>query len=234
MTAEFIARALCGRKAGFAGMALCPAHEDREPSLAIADDEDGTVLVHCHAGCGQHDVIKALRARGLWGRTNRHVSPVRRKLNCGSRRSAPNRNAENRAQAALTIWRASELPRGTPVETYLRSRGLAIPVLPSIRCHARLKHPLGSVWPSMVALVQDVDGMPIGIHRTFLAHDGTRKAPVKPAKMMLGSVLRRRGAARPAEGCADGWRRYRDMPCRNEGERSCRMGSTLDPEPSRS
>ena len=39
----------------------------------------------------------------------------------------------------------------------------------------------------MLALVtRGIDGKPIGIHRTFLARDGCGKAPVEPAKMMLG------------------------------------------------
>jgi hypothetical protein len=42
-------------------------------------------------------------------------------------------------------------------------------------------------WPAMVALVtRGVDGLPLGIHRTFLAHDGLGKTPVEPTKMMLG------------------------------------------------
>ena len=31
-------------------IARCPAHEDRSPSLSIAEKDD-RVLVHCHAGC---------------------------------------------------------------------------------------------------------------------------------------------------------------------------------------
>jgi hypothetical protein len=39
----------------------------------------------------------------------------------------------------------------------------------------------------MVALVtRGADDMPLGIHRTFLAKDGSFKAPVKPPRMMLG------------------------------------------------
>ena len=39
----------------------------------------------------------------------------------------------------------------------------------------------------MVALVtHGATGSPIAIHRTFLARDGGGKAPVDPAKMMLG------------------------------------------------
>ncbi len=47
-------------------MACCPAHDDHKPSLSIADTEDGRVLVHCHAGCGQREVIAALKAKNLW------------------------------------------------------------------------------------------------------------------------------------------------------------------------
>jgi hypothetical protein len=46
----------------------------------------------------------------------------------------------------------------------------------------------------MVALIVNVDGAPIGIHRTYLALDGKAKAPVAPAKMTLGSC--RHGAVR--------------------------------------
>ena len=57
MTAETIAKALGGRKAGGAWMACCPAHEDRVPSLSISSGRNGKVLVRCHAGCDQRDVI---------------------------------------------------------------------------------------------------------------------------------------------------------------------------------
>ena len=50
MTAETIAKALGGRKAGGSWMARCPVHDDREPSLAIRDADNGKVLVRCHAG----------------------------------------------------------------------------------------------------------------------------------------------------------------------------------------
>src|SRR5262249_45209381 len=56
-----------------------------------------------------------------------------------------------------------------------------------LRFHHRLKHPAGDWWPAMVALVtHGVDATPLAIHRTFLARDGSSKAPVDPQKMMLG------------------------------------------------
>lgn len=39
--------------------ALCPAHDDREPSLSIDVGENGCVLMCCHAGCTLDDVLAA-------------------------------------------------------------------------------------------------------------------------------------------------------------------------------
>lgn len=194
MTAEAIAKALGGRKAGTAWMARCPAHDDRAPSLSIADTRDGKVLVRCHAGCDQRDVIAALRARGVWDVAERRPFRSLRKAD-RPLPAEPDSDAIKRTEAALAIWRASQSAEGTPVGTYLGSRGLTVPIPPSIRFHAGLKHPSGGVWPAMVALVTQVaDGKPIGIHRTFLASDGSTKAPVEPVKMMLGPC--RGGAVR--------------------------------------
>lgn len=57
---EFLARLEGVKRSGNGRyMALCPAHDDREPSLSIAE-KDGKVLLHCHAGCRTEDVLKAL------------------------------------------------------------------------------------------------------------------------------------------------------------------------------
>lgn len=65
MNAAEIARRLRGRRSGASWLACCPAHDDKNPSLSLRDAE-GTVLVHCHAGCEQSAVIAALSAVGLW------------------------------------------------------------------------------------------------------------------------------------------------------------------------
>jgi hypothetical protein len=67
VNAESIARALGGAAKIVDGWkAKCPAHRDDTPSLALTDGNDGRVLVYCHAGCAQADVIAALAATGLW------------------------------------------------------------------------------------------------------------------------------------------------------------------------
>src|SRR5213078_3746957 len=46
-------------------------------------------------------------------------------------------------------------------------------------------------------VTRGADGKPIGVHRTFLARNGSAKAPVNSAKMMLGPC--RGGAVRLGE-----------------------------------
>ncbi len=194
MTAETIAKALGGRKAGSGWSARCPAHDDRTPSLSLRDTNDGKVLVRCHAGCDQDEVIAHLKASGLWPQNGPRLFRY-----AASRRvtkpKEPDRDDIKRTEAALSIWQSTISAVGTPVETYLSARSLNLSPPPSLRFHRGLKHPLGGLWPAMIALVtRGSDGTPLAIHRTFLSHDGSAKAPIDPNKMMLGPC--RGGAVR--------------------------------------
>jgi len=40
--------------------ARCPAHDDRTPSLSIAEGDDGRALLFCHAGCNFDEITTAL------------------------------------------------------------------------------------------------------------------------------------------------------------------------------
>jgi putative DNA primase/helicase len=194
VTAEFIAKALNGSRAGAGWMACCPAHHDRTSSLSLRDSSSGTVLVCCHAGCEQERVIEVLRSRGLW--TNRRPRRLARRVMAPDQRKSDQDEAK-RIEAALQIWRSATPARGTLVETYLLSRGLYLPASTMLRFYAGLKHPSGSRWPAMIALVtRGTDGTPVAIHRTFLAIDGAAKAAVEKPKMMLGPC--RGGAVRLA------------------------------------
>jgi hypothetical protein len=196
LTAETIAKALGGRKAGSGWMARCPAHDDREPSLSIRDADDGKVLVRCHAGCTQDSVIAALRQRGLWAETGPNRSGGTASASVTTQKDCDDDG--KRTGRALKGWQSTKSPYGTAVERYLASRGLDLPWLETIRFHPGLKHPSGDVWPAMVGLVtRGVDDVPLAIHRTFLARDGSGKAPVDPQRMMLGPC--RGGAVRLAK-----------------------------------
>lgn len=183
MTVAILARALGARRVGATWMARCPIHDDSKPSLSISSSKNGKVLVRCHAGCDQTALITALRERGLWqSAPGRFARDPRRGV-----LDQPDANALKRSEAAMAIWRVAQPPDGTHVAAYLDSRGLVLPDSSDLRFSARLRHPSGALWPVMVALVTHGEtGSPIGIHRTFLAHDGNGKAPVDPAKMMMG------------------------------------------------
>ena len=192
MNAEFVARVLVGRRVGVGWIARCPAHDDRKPSLSICDSNDGKLLVRCHASCEQEQVIAALRTRGLW---NDSGPRFLRGIPGRAVRVRVDEDDVKRSAAALAIWESAKPPQGTLTEIYLASRGLHLPVPAALRFHAGLKHPSGSVWPVMVALVTNgVDGTPLAIHRTFLGRNGKGKAPVEPQKMMFGPC--RGGAVR--------------------------------------
>jgi len=40
--------------------ARCPAHDDKGPSLAIREADDGRILLHCFAGCQTESVLGAV------------------------------------------------------------------------------------------------------------------------------------------------------------------------------
>ena len=41
-------------------LACCPSHADNSPSLAIRELQDGSVLVHCFAGCSAVEIVTSL------------------------------------------------------------------------------------------------------------------------------------------------------------------------------
>lgn len=57
---EFLSRLKGVRRCGSGFKALCPAHNDRNPSLHISQAADGKVLLHCFAGCTVEDICAAL------------------------------------------------------------------------------------------------------------------------------------------------------------------------------
>jgi len=48
------------KKNGSGWQAVCPAHEDINPSLSINEGDDGTILLYCHAGCEFGSIVESL------------------------------------------------------------------------------------------------------------------------------------------------------------------------------
>ena len=195
-TARELTGALGGRWAGTYGLAFCPAHDNRRtPALTLADAPDGRLLANCKAGCGFADVLNALRGRGLIVGAHTPVDPAVQ----AQRQAAAHAEAEKRARQAEALWRESRPIAGTLAETYLQRRGITCALPDTLRFHPECWHgPSAKRLPAMVALVEGADTL--AVHRTFLRPDGSGKADVPDAKLMLGRCTG--GAVRLADGQA--------------------------------
>ena len=84
---------------------------------------------------------------------------------------------------------------GTLVETYLRTRGItALHGTGNLRFHPRCyyrpdDHGPTETWPAMIAAVTDLRGAITGAHRTWLAPDGSDKAPIETQRKAMGDLL---------------------------------------------
>jgi putative DNA primase/helicase len=95
---------------------------------------------------------------------------------------------EQKRHRALLLWHSSISPVGTPAAAYLSHRGLSdLVASTALRFRAECPHPDGRKLLAIMALVTDMSGAPMAVHRTFITHDG-RKANVDPAKASLGPV----------------------------------------------
>lgn len=184
---------LGGRWSGNQGVACCPAHDDRTPSLSLADGADGRLLLHCHAGCTFTDIQAALRGRGLIAGSGT-FRPVAKSCEA-ERRAAERAYKAKRSGQALNLWREARPAIGTQAETYLRAREITCPLPNSLRYVGDCWHQTGHRYPALISYVKN-KGKASGfaVHRTYLRADGMAKADVTPAKAMLGPVSR--GAVR--------------------------------------
>lgn len=76
------------RRSGAQWQALCPAHDDRNPSLSISVGDDGRVLLRCHAGCpfGAIRDSLGLTASDVGPETNGHCPTAATVLPAGGKR----------------------------------------------------------------------------------------------------------------------------------------------------
>lgn len=99
------------------------------------------------------------------------------------------------AKAARRLFDMARPIRGTPVETYLAGRGIApIHDAGALQYHPRCYYrpedgaPVQK-RPAMIAAVTDLAGRITGVHRTWLAPDGSNKADIGTPRRAMGDLL---------------------------------------------
>ena len=90
---------------------------------------------------------------------------------------------------ARDVWMGSGPMPGTPAAAYLAGRGLAhLARCPVLRWCPSVTHPAGGRHPALIAMVQDVHGDPVSIHRIFVTPAGEQARYLFPSKASLGPV----------------------------------------------
>ncbi len=112
----------------------------------------------------------------------------------GIRRPISESSSQQRDAAAARLFAAARPISGTPVDDYLRSRGID----PAITPHALRFHPncycrssdgrQRLTLPAMLAAVTDNADRITGLMRTYLAADGSQKAPVDAPRRAMGAL----------------------------------------------
>jgi putative DNA primase/helicase len=166
MSAREVAAALGGAcRSGAWWRCRCPVHSSRSATLALRDGERG-MIVKCFADCDPRDILAELRRMGLIVGRSGDGPPL------PALRSSARDHTTPRMALARRIWDAAQDVGGTPVVHYLAGRRLTIAPPPSLRWSPRCWHREARAWlPAMVARVDNIDGEPIGVHRTYLARD---------------------------------------------------------------
>lgn len=178
-----------------AGVISCPGpgHSSADRSLRVWLTEDGP-RVHSFAGddpllCRDH----VCHALGLAPWQPGHRQPVVRPP---ERSPATDEDARHRREVARRLWGRSLPGRGSLAEVYLRSRGIVLDPWPATLRFLPARPP-DHIWPTMIApfgmptetapgLLRLSDSTVVGVHLTYLRSDGGGKAPIDPAKRMIG------------------------------------------------
>jgi putative DNA primase/helicase len=148
-----------------------PGHSRRDRSLSVRVTEDGQTLVHSFAG----DTLRVCREYLGLQRDVALALPPRSK-------EAEVKEPDARA---LSIWRKAR-PIGEIVAAYFQSRGVTIPVPPSLRQGVGLAIG-GTPTPTLVAAVSRPDGRIIAVQQLRLTWKGC-KAPASVQRVTTGRL----------------------------------------------
>ena len=150
------------------------------------------------AAAAQHgDLLDLIALNRRHSNLRDTLEEARAFLNEPSRQTLRTRQPVRRdsKDAARRLFAASRPVRGTLAESYLRSRGIILPLrFPALRFHPACYYraddeaPL-ETWPALIAAVTDLSGNVTGVLRTWLARDGSAKAPIASPRRAMGELL---------------------------------------------
>src|SRR5690348_11365954 len=167
----------------------CPRCEKgrRDDALAVKLEPDGGATWCCHR-CGWRGAVPP-PGGGRW----RHIC---RPPPSAAVPAAP----ASLPEVAARLWATCRpIGPGTVAARYLAGRGCALPPLDGdLAWHPDVYHPAEErSFPALLALVTDaLTGAPMTVHRTYLAPDGSGKAPVSKPRLLVkggdkaGGVMR--------------------------------------------
>lgn len=193
--ARILTQSLGGKWYWKYGAAPCPVCQPQrnkgQNALTLADGRNGRLVLDCKkSGCAFLDILAAAGVRA-----GEYVPPDAAAL--AQRDAEQKAEAVKRAAQAKQVWTEALPISGTLAETYLRGRGITSDLPKALRFHGSCFHgPTAKRYPAMVAAVKG--GSFPAVHRTYLRADGSGKADIDPAKLMLGAVAG--GAVRLTEG----------------------------------
>ena len=120
-----------------------------------------------------------------------HPEPESTRMPTGSTSSS----APGSPEASRRLFAMAQPICGTLAETYLRGRAItSLSGTAALRFHPRCyyrpdDHSPTDIRPALVAAVTDLSGQQTGAHRTWLAPDGSGKAPVETPRRAMGDLL---------------------------------------------
>lgn len=184
-------------------------------------------LIALSLSCSLSDAIREARqflgllADSPEDQARRRAATHEQKRRRAQARAVDAERAQAKARAAKGLWLAAQAQlRGTPADHYLRqARAIELdavgrqpralrfaPALAYTHTDPATGEIIKGTWPAMVALITNLRGHDLAVHRTWLAYDGQRgrwdKAPVPAAKKVLGDY--RGGAIHISRGANDG------------------------------
>ncbi len=174
---------------GTYGTAPCPICQPEgrkdQTALSAKDGSDRLLLLCRKLGCNFADILAAI------GTSATDYKPPDPSIIAQRDREAT-KQRERLAGAAQRLWMGSLPISGTIAEDYLAgARGISAPLPDTLRFNRHCRHsPSNSTHPALIGAVTRLDGAAKPcVHRTYISCDGSNKADLEPAKMMLGKAL---------------------------------------------